>query len=177
MSAKEVNRILFRDLIQACTFGDVEESILRFYPGQKKNISGYQYVFETLRHMRYRTNKEGMTIRIEKFGRGKNQYVDVSGKCATDDHESYALEYTSWAKWLGYDVDQTVLKKMTKEDIVAHCLWEMTFIGFTQNKIKSRLAALNKQVKDLREGRAKTFPYEGMMALLKSKVKDRRMRK
>lgn len=177
MSTKEENRILFWDLIQACTFGDVEKSILRFYPGQKKNISGYKYVFETLRHMRHRRNKEGMTIRIEKVGRGKNQYVDVSGKCATDDHESYALEYTSWAKWLGYDVDQTALKKMTKEDIVAHCLWEMTFIGFTQDKIRQKIAALNKQVKDIKEGRVKTFPYEELIAPLKSKIKKRRMRK
>jgi hypothetical protein len=164
-------KILFKDLIQACTFRNVKRSLLTLYPDQKRNISGYQYVFETLRNMRYRKNKEGMKIRIEKVGRGKNQYFHVRGICTEGDHRSYALEFTSWAKWLGYDVEQATTKKMPKEEIVAHCLWEMTFIGFTQNKIRRRIAALKKQDKDIKEGKAKTIPYEEVMTLLESKVK------
>ena len=173
MSAKMEEKILFRDLIQACTFGNVTKSLLVLYPAQKRNITGYRYVFETLRQMRYRKNKEEMAIRIEKVGRGKNQYFDVSGIRAEGDHQSYALEFTSWAKWLGYEVEQATLKKMPKEEIVAHCLWEMTFIGFTQNKIRRRLAALKKQVKDVEEGRVKTVPYEEVMARIKDKVKGK----
>lgn len=177
MTAKVDEKILFRDLIQACSFGNVTKSLLLLYPDQTRNISGYQYVFETLRRMRYRINKEGMKISIAKVGRGKNRYFDVSGICSEGDHQSYALEFTSWATWLGYEVEQATLKKMPKEEIVAHCLWEMTFIGFTQNKIRRRIAALKKQVKDVKEGRVKTIPHEEVMALLESKAKGKRMRK
>ena len=177
MSAKAEEKILFRDLIQACSFGNVKKSLLTLYPDQKRNITGYQYVFETLRHMRYRKNKEEMAIRIEKVGQGKNQYSDVSGIRAEGDHQSYALEFASWAKWLGYEVEQATLKKMPKEEIVAHCLWEITFFGFTQNKIRRRLAALKKQVKDVEEDRVKTVPYEEVIARIKDKVKSKRMTK
>jgi hypothetical protein len=177
MSAKVEEKILFKDIVQACSFGNVKKSLLTLYPDQKRIITGYQYVFETLRHMRHKKNKEGMTIRIEKVGRGKNQHFDVSGIRAEDDHQSYALEFTSWAKWLGYEVDQATLKKMPKEEIVAHCLWEMTFIGFTQNKIRRKLAAIEKRVKDVEEGRVKTIPYEEALARIKDKVKGKRMGK
>ncbi|MEW6586156.1 MAG: DUF6557 family protein [Nitrospirota bacterium] len=159
MAAKVEERILFKDLIQTCSFGNVKKSLLTNYPDQKRHISGYRYVFETLRRMPLRKNKEGMKIRIEKVGRGKNQYFDVCGICAKGDNQSYALEYTSWAEWLGYEMEQRILKKMPREEIVAHCLWEMTFIGFTENQIRRRLAALKKRVKDVKEGRAKTIPY------------------
>ena len=164
-------------MIQACSFGNVKKSLLTLYPDQKRNITGYRYVFETLRRMRHRKNKEGMTIRIEKVGRGKNQYFDVSGICAEGEHQSYALEFTSWAKWLGYEVEQATLKKTSGEEIVAHCLWEMTFIGFTQNKIRRRLAVLKKRVKDVKEGRVKTIPHEEVKALLEPKVNGKRMAK
>jgi hypothetical protein len=177
VSARAEEKILFRDLLQACSFGNVKKSLLTLYPDQKKDITGYQYVFETLRRMRHRKNKEGMAIRIEKVGRGKNRYFGVSGICSEGVHQSYALEFASWAQWLGYEVEQATLKKMPKEEIVAHCLWEMTFIGFTQNKIRRRLAAMKKQVKDVEEGRVKTIPHEEVMALLEAKVKNKRMRK
>jgi len=32
-------------------------------------------------------------------------------------------------------------------DIIGHCLWEMTFYGFTQEKIKKQLAQLEKETK------------------------------
>ncbi len=32
-------------------------------------------------------------------------------------------------------VPQSLLDKMTAAEIVAHCVWEMTFYGFTQEKI------------------------------------------
>jgi hypothetical protein len=177
VSAKAEEKILFEDLIQTCSFGNVRKSLLTFYPDQKININGYRYIFATLRRMRHKKNKEGMKIRIEKVGRGKHQYFDVSGICAECDHQSYALEFTSWVKWLGYEVEQVTLKKIPREEIVAHCLWEMTFVGFTQNKIRRRLAALKRQVKDIKEGRMKTIPHEEVITLLEPKVKGKLMTK
>jgi hypothetical protein len=169
--AKVEAEILFKDIVQACTFGNVKKSLLTLYPDQKRNITGYRYVFETLRRIRHRKDKEGMKIRIEKVGRGKNRYFDVSGISAEGDHRSYALEFASWRKWLGYEVERATLKRMPGEEIVAHCLWEMTFIGFTQNKIRRRLAALKNQVKDVKEGRVETIPHKEIIALHESGVK------
>lgn len=176
MPANGEGKILFKDIVQACTFRNIKKSLLVLYPDQKRNISGYKNVFETLQLLRHRKNKEGMKIHIEKIGRGKNSYFSASGICAEEgDHQSYALEYTSWSKWLGYEVDQATLKKMPGEEIVAHCLWEMTFMGFTQTRIRRRLATLKKRVKDAKEGKVKTIPYKEVIARFKGKVKGKRM--
>ncbi|MBI4824937.1 MAG: hypothetical protein HY807_00745 [Nitrospirae bacterium] len=173
MIKNKTEKVLFKDILKVCTFKDVNEALLKLYPDQRKGIKGYEYVFKTLKNMRHRYSKEGMVIDIKKVGRGKNAYLDVSGVCTEKDiRQSYALEYTPWSKWLGYEVDKKVLKKIPKEEIVAHCLWEMTFMGFTQSKIRSRLSALTRQAKDIKEGKVQTIPYEELMASIKDKLKN-----
>ena len=173
MRKNKNGKVLFKDIIKACIFKDVKEALLRLYPDQKKIINGYKYVFESLKLMRSRHNKEGMVIDIRKVGRGKNAYFCVSGVCTEKGiQQSYALEYTPWSKWLGYEVDKRVLKRMPKEEIAAHCLWEMTFMGFTQSRIRSSLSVLKRRVKDLEEGKVKTIPFEEVKARLKDKLKN-----
>jgi hypothetical protein len=168
----KTSKMLLKDIVQACIFKDVKNALLMLYPDQRRNISGYKNVFETLKEMRSGYNKEGMVIDIRRVGRGKNAYFDVSGICLEKDiQQSYALEYTPWSKWLGYEVSPKVLKKMTKEEITAHCLWEMTFMGFNQNKIRRNLNLLKKRVEDVKTGKVKTIPFEEVMTRLKEKVK------
>jgi len=172
VSKNDIEKILFRDIVRVCSFKNVKESLLRLYPEQKKNINGYKDVFETLRLMRTRYDKEGMVIDIRRVGRGKNSYFAVSGICLEKDiKQLYALEYTTWSKWLGYEVSQNLLKKMPKDEIVAHCLWEMTFAGFTQEKIWRKISALKKQSQDIKEGKVKTIPFEEVRAGIKAKTK------
>jgi len=173
MIKSDSEKVMFKDIVRSCTFKKVKDALLELYPDQKKVINGYKYVFQTLRLMRDRYNKEGMVIDIRKVGRGENAYFCVSGICTEKGiQQSYALEYTPWSKWLGYEVDKKVLKKMPKEEIAAHCLWEMTFMGFTQNKIRSRLSVLRRRVKDIEEGKVKTTPYEEIMSRIKDKLKN-----
>ncbi|MBI5099563.1 MAG: hypothetical protein HZB30_10035 [Nitrospirae bacterium] len=173
MIKSESEKVLFKDMVRSCTFKKVKDALLELYPDQKKVINGYKYVFQTLRLMRYRYNKEGLVIDIRKVGRGKNAYFCVSGLCTEKGiQQSYALEYTPWSKWLGYEVDKKVLKKMPKEEIIAHCFWEMTFMGFTQDKIRSRLFVLRRRVKDIEDGKARTIPYKEVMARIKDKLKN-----
>ena len=42
-----------------------------------------------------------------------------------------------------------LLDKMTAAEIVAHCVWEMTFYGFTQEKIAAFRAELECSVKEI----------------------------
>jgi hypothetical protein len=149
----------------------VKDALLELYPDQKKLIRGYKYVFETLKLMRPRYSKEGMIIAIKRVGRGKNAYFSVSGVCTQKGiTQSYAIEYTPWSKWLGCEVDKEVLKKMTKEEITAHCLWEMTFAGFTQESIRREITMLRKRIKDYKEGKVKTIPHEEVMKTLKDNI-------
>lgn len=173
MIKSESEKVLFKDIVRSCTFKKVKDALLELYPDQKKLMKGYKYVFQTLKLMRPRYSKEGMVIDIERVGRGKNAYFSVSGVCTQKGTKQlYALEYTPWSEWLGCEVDKQVLNKMTKEEITAHCLWEMTFVGFTQDKIRREINMLKKRVKDIKEGKVKTISYEEVMARIKDKLKN-----
>ena len=41
-----------------------------------------------------------------------------------------------WAEWLGMEIDPDTLTRYTEPDIIAHCLWEMTFFGYTLEDIR-----------------------------------------
>jgi hypothetical protein len=58
------------------------------------------------------------------------------------DPERYGLDLSPWEEWLAIRVPESLLKKMTGTEIVAHCVWEMTFYGFTQEKIANFRAEL-----------------------------------
>ena len=172
MVKSKTKKVFFKDVVRACGFKNVKEALLRLYPNQKKNIKGYKYVFQTLRLMSLRYSKERMVIDVSRLGRGRKAYFSVSGVCTEKGiKQSYAIEYMPWSEWLGCEVDKQVFKKMPKEEIAAHCLWEMTFMGFTQDKIRKKLNALKKQSRDIKEGKVKTIPFEEVMLRLKSKIK------
>lgn len=171
MIKSRTEKVLFKDIVRSCSFRNVKDALLELYPDQKKLIKGYKYVFKTLKVMRSRYSKEGMVIDIRRVGRGKNAYFSVSGVCTQKGiKQSYGIEYTPWSEWLGCEVDKQILKKMTKEEITAHCLWEMTFAGFTQDRIRREINMLKKRVKDLKDGKVQTIPYEEVMKMLKDKI-------
>jgi hypothetical protein len=62
---------------------------------------------------------------------------------------SYGLEFNSWDKWLGMEVDKETLDNFSNEEIIAHCLWEMTFIDYDQTKIQAVMKKLDETVKEI----------------------------
>lgn len=69
--------------------------------------------------------------------------------CKEGDPEQYGFDLSPWAEWLAIRVPQSLLDKMTAAEIVAHCVWEMTFYGFTQEKIGAFRAELECSVKEI----------------------------
>jgi hypothetical protein len=68
------------------------------------------------------------------------------------DPERYGFDLSPWAEWLAIQVPQSLLDKMTAAEIVAHCVWEMTFYGFTQEKIVEFRAEMERSVKEIDKG-------------------------
>jgi hypothetical protein len=65
------------------------------------------------------------------------------------DPDRCGLDLSPWDEWLALRVPQSLLDKMTAAAIVAHCVWEMTFYGFTQEKIAAFRAELECSVKEI----------------------------
>jgi hypothetical protein len=46
-------------------------------------------------------------------------------------------------------------------------------MGFTQNKIRRELNVLKRRVRDIKEGKVKTIPFEEVMKKLEDKIKGK----
>lgn len=127
----------FQDVLFEVEWEDVWEQIVKHYPKQK-NKDGYYNVLQTLFNLTPAENPDGCTIIIDL------QQDDVEGGeyymvAGLENGNRYAIEYCPWEEWLGYYIDKRLLTEMTLPEIVAHCLYEMTWGGFTQEDIKKHV--------------------------------------
>ena len=95
----------------------------------------------------------------EGEGKGAEFWFDVSGRSAGT-NTLWAIEFTPWAQWLGLEVVvEPAGTPFRAPELLAHCLYEMTFCGFTQQAIQARLDHLV-GVKEEVEGLLKNNDHE-----------------
>lgn len=80
-----------------------------------------------------------------KPGRNEGMGILINNKTTI----SYALDFTPWEEWLGMDIDKESLQAFPETEIISHCLYEMTFYGFTQKKIQKEWKKIEKSVEEL----------------------------
>ena len=160
-------------------------------------LSGYEYVFNSLltKRARYDKDKKVWTIFVRYFDKDYDgtpiecPYYDVYGENGDKNKDendlmefykekiengtiepevmktlesnvTYGLEFSSRSQWLGMSVDQESLDKCGEIDFIVYCLWEMTFAGFSETQIKSKLKTLNDRVKNIKEGKEKCIEFK-----------------
>jgi hypothetical protein len=142
------------ELINKVKFQDVIKALKYHYPNPKIGKIGvqkYNEVFETIK--KYKSNPDKNWILRVYFYRddydGEEGYsVDAF---ETDKKEQkYAIEFSPWKKTSNYILDGSTLKFFSSAEIVAHYLWEITYISFDENKIQKELSKLVETVKDIK---------------------------
>lgn len=145
----------FHELIKSNNRLSVELTLLDLYSDQENLLDEYRHVFETLKVLEPVGSE--MEIVLTQYDdldeEGENKaYVDVSGQDGIKDDFgitiSYALEFTEWNKWLGMTISQATMENFSELEIIAHCLFEMTFIGFDEEEIQEEWKSLNKTIED-----------------------------
>jgi hypothetical protein len=145
----------FRDIIKRNNWLSVEMVLLKLYPDEKKNISGYEEVLSKLKMLEPKEKDISILVSWEKDDFDQTDYVNVSGyhnnpKENTDEANiSLALEFTPWNEWLGMDIDANTLKTFNELEIIAHCLYEVTFVGFEEEEIKAELDKINDAAEEI----------------------------
>ena len=144
----------FYELIESNSWLSIEIILLKLYPDEKKNISEYEDVFHKLNLMSPINEDKSIIISNEKDDFDDEEYVDVSGKYNNPQNEqedfSQALEYSPWNEWLGMDIEKQSLLNFSELEIIAHCLYEMTFISFEEGEIEQEMSNMNKEVEQIK---------------------------
>ncbi|MEO8712394.1 MAG: DUF6557 family protein [Parafilimonas sp.] len=141
-----------KELIQHNAWLSVKLIFVDLYPDQEKSIEGYEIVYSELQIMQPAYSKMLIQLKEVSDEFDNEHYVDVSGvqpdeaPSTPEINNSYALEFTPWAKWLGMQIDDAAFKKFTEPEILSYILYEMTFAGFDETAIQKQKEELDKQI-------------------------------
>jgi hypothetical protein len=148
--------MIFKELLAKYSDEDAINRVMVLYPDQQKNKAGYVKAIAELR--KKRAQKTDVSIKVETmlakddpFAEPEDKdWIDICGKKASGD-ENWALDLTSWNEWLSMPITEESLKNFSELDILAHCLWEMTWHGYTNRSIQARMKDLKLRVDEIQE--------------------------
>lgn len=147
----------FQNLIKSHNWLSVELTLINLYPEQKELIDDYKKVFENLQTLDAEIDE--MLIVLKEYHYENEDdiyfktYVDVSGRKLGEKNydsmtDSYAIEFIKWEKWLGMSLAPETIENFSELEIIAHCLFEMTFCGYEQEEIQEEFESINKTIDD-----------------------------
>jgi hypothetical protein len=159
-----------KELILIANWNEVKSSLLQAYPRSEGSLGKLQSVFETLLSLTPCETKMRLYLKeVIPEGRDEEPYVEVFGKDGTlnkdlpdfrrfgktaspefaNSETSFALELVPWDEWLGMELNPSTIQVYSCSEIIAHCLWEMTFFGFEQATIEKEKKEIDRRVMDL----------------------------
>ena len=143
-------------IIKSYNWLSVEMTLLRLYPDQEKMLDDYRNVFEKLKFLE--PEEYDMSIVMTENDCDMDDeseartYVNVAGRKREKDPnsltDSYAIDYVEWEKWLRTDFAPETTKNFSDLEIIAHCLYEMTFINYNEEEIKEQFDTINDRVEE-----------------------------
>lgn len=143
--------MILKEIINQVQWKDVAIAIVTEHPWCRKSLEGFRIVFETLRLME--SVESEYSIKFEYTSdilKPEYKYPDVVGVKEGVD-ERWSLSFCPWKEWLGMVVCQEALEGFSASQIVANCLYEMTFFGFTEEKINQEMQKLDESIKESKE--------------------------
>ena len=174
----------FVDLLKSNSWLSVEIAFLQSYPDELRNMPGYERVFNDLLLLTPIDSAITIIVKQIKDDFDGEEYVDVSGyytdpsKSVDEMSNSLALEFTPWEEWLGMDVDEQSLIGFSAPELICHCLYEMTFIGFDQKKIQIEMGMIRSEIDEVKnmpedEKKGNLISFDEFLKNLKTKAKDK----
>lgn len=124
----------FHELIKSNEWLTIELTFSKLYPDQQESIENYCLVYEALKFLQ--PVYSDIKIVLNPYDDdGHPSVIDVYGINPNPEPEDFtnslALEFTSWDKWLGMDIDPLTLKEFTEIEIICHCLDENGYFAYT----------------------------------------------
>ncbi|MFA4903172.1 MAG: DUF6557 family protein [Desulfobaccales bacterium] len=141
------------ELISRYTWQEVEPAYAELYPKEKRKRKRAREAFEYIQYLKLIDSK--MRIHIEYREDEESGYHDVLGRDGSlredGQEESYSLFLVEWDEWLGMEIETETLGKYSELDILCHVFWEMTWCGYSMEKVKKFRKKLERSSKSKKE--------------------------
>lgn len=150
--------MILAEVIRHADWADVEAVLRRAYPSAVAKMDALEEAWQELRALEPLASRLVIVVRpyapyeefMEDIARGAAAVSGVEPRPAQAAVASpdapvpavpFNLSCTPWRKWLGMHLAADALQRYAAAELAAHCLAEMTFMGFTEAAIRARVAA------------------------------------
>lgn len=131
------------DCFITCTWAEVKERILQYYPDQKSNLRGYFKVFNSARALSPIATKQ--QVGMEAVEDNSSKYIHVF-IIPFADEVVYAMASLPWQVIMGLQVADGLFEQYGAATITGLCLYEMTFFGFSEGAVNKCLSGFSRPV-------------------------------
>ncbi len=136
-----------KNLLDLYTDEPILTRLFQLYPDETKNKEGYEKALKELRSLKpKKTDMQISLFRVEEDG---EKWVDISGFDPKEPDTHWAIEYRPWREWLGMGFVNDTIEDFDPLDVLAHCLWEMTWSGYSQRSIRARWNSIVGRMKEV----------------------------
>jgi hypothetical protein len=142
-----MNSIRFCDVIEPLQWEDVSLALQRFFPASKERLDRFEAAYCSLQALP--PKESDMCIlavldpdepAVHVFGINGTPFAGQEGVPEAQRVPArFNLSATDWQEWLGMHVYEDYLQQFSASEIAAHCLWEMTYFGFSPEQIHRRI--------------------------------------
>jgi tetratricopeptide (TPR) repeat protein len=134
-------KVKLAELIKKHTWEEVSPVFVKAYPKWKKvESTAYKQIFEKLQNLTPVIRDE-MTIHIKD-----NEVSACKNHPQTpEENVTYSIGITPWAECSGMDIAEETREDYSDEEIISHCLWEITFFGFSEETIRKEVDKWNSE--------------------------------
>jgi len=153
----------FRDLIHKCSYKRVFNALHRhyYYGNPDETVleadMGYLNVYKELEQLPPNPNTEWEIRVLKKTDEEDGAYIDTCYHNIKED-VTYGIDLTVWSELIDCEVKK--LADISNIECVAHMLWEITFYGFSEEKVKAVKEEMGKLVKRIDSGEEKLIPFD-----------------
>ena len=140
--------MLLIDLIKTNNWFNVSNTLLSLFPSENKNCKGYEKIFRSLLLLEVKHSNMLLVIENIEEDSLEDNFSDVYGLLYDPVEQmqiKYSIELTPWCEWLGITISEDTLRQFSELEIISHCLYEMTFFGFSERKIQTFQKKLDEQ--------------------------------
>jgi hypothetical protein len=149
----EIETTTLASILKDVEFEPVFEHLCKWYPGEERKKSSYESVFNMLLTLTpkksHNLNDLFITAQLTQYPLNDDSCLDIYGTKPKNDSARYGMEFCPWVDWVSMFITQESLDNFSKEDIVAGCLYEMTFFGFTEENVSNELKKMEDRFSEL----------------------------
>ena len=155
---KANHREIFNHLHQAYYYKNVDDEV-------HEMALSYQKVMDELLEKPFAPNKEWkIEVRTEE-----NKFDDVCWRNIEEQAE-YAIDLTPWSEIIDAQIQEPF--NFNINETAAHILYEITFYGFTEDKVVEERKNLYQLSEDVKSGKEKLISWEEIEEEAEEKVRD-----